>query len=120
MKDYTTTEFLKLCKENIPEMEVMDVAISEDVYTVRFKKKRTIADYIKEYSPKTLIFISGDDAYKVYKFYVNTGDGIRTIYVLKNGDKIIDVICLYEFLNYEKFTTNKFLTLPIDKILVKE
>lgn len=105
----------------LPQIDVkkvlLDVKTEEVTVTIQFKKN--LSEYIKERAPKMLIFISGGNTYKAYKFYINTGDGIRTIYILKNGDKIIDVISLYEFLNYEKFA-NKYLTLSIDRILVKE
>ena len=106
----------------LPQSDVKNVLLDVEMegVTVTIQLKKNLSEYIKEHAPKMLIFISGGDAYKVYKFYINTGDGVKTVYVLKNGDKIIDVICLYEFLNYEEFGYNKNLTLPVDRVLVKE
>ena len=106
----------------LPQIDVkkvlLDVEKKEEV-TVTIQFKNNLSEYIKDHNPKMLIFKSGGDAYKVYKFYINTGGKVRAVYVLENGDKIIDVISLYEFLNYENFN-NEYLTLPIDRILVKE
>ena len=106
----------------LPQCDVKKVLVDDKTgdVAVNIQLKKNLSEYIKECAPKMLIFISGGNAYKAYKFYINTGDGVKTVYVLKNGDKIIDVICLYEFLNYEEFGYNKNLTLPVERILVKE
>ena len=120
MKDYTTTEFLKL-KNIIAEMEVIDVDISEDVYTVRFKKKRTIADYISKHQPSLLIFKDdNDDRYEIKRKFVNMEGHEKAVYILLDFlGNIVDVYGLYELQHPESFNNEK-LKLSVNEIIREE
>lgn len=124
MVNYNVEEFQKFFNEHgADELEV--TAVSEYGYITRItvKRKETrLNEYVKNRFLKNLIFKSGGEIYKLLMFYVNVGGkkgGIKTVFVLKNGDKIIDVISLHEFENAENFD-NPNLTLTIDKIIAEE
>lgn len=118
MKDYTTIEFLKICEENIPQMEVIDVAISVDVYTVRFKKRQTLADYISNKQPTCLTFKDADgDTYEIRHKYANIDGHVKSVYILQDLDgDIVDVFGLYELQHPERFGNSR-LNLTISRII---
>ena len=124
MVNYNVEEFQKFFNEHgADELEVIAVVEHGHVNCITVKRKETrLNEYVKNRCLKNLIFKSGGETYKLLRFYVNVGgemDRIKTVYVLKNGNKIIDVIASHEFENAEDFD-NPNLTLTIDKIIAEE
>lgn len=117
-------EDIKVIKEiftqNLTSFDILkiDTLESGDI-DICVRKRQSLAEYCRNRFPYSSEIKSGDQVYNVAKFYINIGEGIKVVFVIRKDYEILNVFSLYECKHPDLFS-NEILNMKIDEIIKED
>lgn len=119
--NYNVDEMQKIFKEHgLTQFNVASVTTKNNTEVfICLTLKLTLGKYLFHNMKERMIFKHNGKRFVVEKFFVNVDGEPKAVFAIKKGDKIVDVVSVYEIANMELFT-NDYLKLSIDEIIEED